>query len=147
MVSLFFEILFGSPEVSILLFFYLNKSSNVNEGIRTILNHFYFFFTRRFHLYKKHKKHENYKAQKAQKVQKLQSAKTTKSAKKCKKHKKAQKRHKKHKHTNKQIINFFPLRCFLSTLKCYLFCFCLLMCVFMLFVHVKSSRKKKIKVV
>ena len=97
MASLFFEILFGSPEVSILLFFYLNVSSNVNEGIRTILNHFYFFFTRRFHTYKKHKKHENYKAQKAQKLQSTKSAKTTKckNYKKCKKMQKAQKSTKK----------------------------------------------------
>ena len=44
-------------------------SSNVNEGIRAILNLFIFFFTRRFHTHKKHKRHKKYKKHKKHKTQ------------------------------------------------------------------------------
>ena len=85
--------------------------------------------TRRFHTHKgaentKHKKHKNYKAQKLEKAQK------------------------KHKNANKWINDFFPLRRSLSALKRCLFCFCSLICVFMLFVvwNLLVKKKKRFKI-
>ena len=57
---------------------YFFLSSIVNEGIRAILNHFIIFFTRRFHIDKRHKMHKNYKKHK--------KPKNYKKYKKCKKH-------------------------------------------------------------
>ena len=42
------------------------------------------------------------------------------------------KKYKKHKNANKGISDFFHLRCFLCAQKHCLFCFCLLICVFLL---------------
>ena len=56
---------------------------------------------------------------------------------------KKHKKHKNHKDANKRTNNFPHLRCFLCTQKCYLFCFCSLVCVLCFFVCVKRSRKKK----
>ena len=58
------------------------------------------------------------------------------------KHRK-RKKHKKHKNANKLISDPFPLRYFLSAQKRCLFCFCSLICVFVLSVCAKSFCKKK----
>ena len=67
-------------------------SINVNEAIRAVSNLFifiFFFFAKRFHMYKKHKKHKDATKQK-------------------------HKKDKKHWNVNKRISDFFPLCYFLS---------------------------------
>ena len=77
------------------------KSSNINEVIKAVLNILH-FFTKIFYTHKKDKKHK--KAPKAQKAPKALKAPKTQ---------KVQKSTKKHKNAKKQISDSFPLRCFL----------------------------------
>ena len=53
------------------------------------------------------------------------------------------KKHEKHKNAYRRTNDFLLLRYFLSASKCFLFCFCSLICVFVLLVRVKSFCKKK----
>ena len=90
------------------------------------MNPFYFFYKKILHA-QEHKKHKNYKKRKDATKQK-------------------QRKHKKHKNANKQISYFFPLKCFLCIYKRCLFCFCSLICLFVLFWACEIFLQKKKKV-